>query len=402
LIRYQSSYRAVSVQQALNLVRPVAARLGISRVTDITHLDRIGMPVFASVRPNATEGSLCVNAGKGLTIGEARIGAYMEAVEFAYAEPAIANIEAQLCRVRDVLDGRKRRNAILDLCPVYGVVIPLDARLECVEAEPLRGAAARIPAELVFFPYEQPRRRAFFGSSTNGLASGSTLVEATVHALLEIIERDIAAFERLGRESFIIEHHSVPRAHRDVIASMRGQGFELVLHWLPNEYDIACIRAILWETGELDPLYITDGYGCHLDPSVALTRALTEAVQSRLTMIHGARDDITECYAKFRGWSRTRKALYAKRVLAGTCHKKERFDFRSVTKNAAGCKSLADVLACLCDALARAGMQQVLRVCMTPRDSRVHVVRIIVPRMESFSPTLPRVGPRLVQFASDA
>lgn len=402
MIRYQSSYRAVSVQQALKLVRPVAARLGITRVTDITRLDRIGMPVFASIRPNASDGSLCVNAGKGLTIGEARIGAYMEAVEFAYAEPAAANIEPELCRARDVLDGCKRRNAILDLCPVYGVGISLDARLECVKAEALRGAAARVPAELVFFPYEQPRRRAFFGSSTNGLASGSTLLEATVHALLEVVERDIAAFERLGRASYLIEYHSLPDAHRSIITRMREQGFELVVHWLPNEYDVACVRAVLWETGELNPLLIADGYGCHLDPSVALTRAITEAVQSRLTMIHGARDDITLCYAKFKGWSRTRRARYAKRVLATMCHEKERFDFRRARKNAEGCKSLEDVLACLCDALARAGMQQVLRVRMTPPDTRVHVVRVIVPRMESYSPTLPRVGPRLARFASDA
>lgn len=360
------------------------------------------MPVFASVRPNASDGSLCVNAGKGMTTGEARIGAYMEAVEFAYAEAATANIKAKRCRARDVLDGRNRRNAILDLCPMYGVGIPLNATLECVEAEPLRGAAARVPAELVFFPYEPPRHRAFFGSSTNGLASGSTLLEATVHALLEVVERDIASFERLGRESFLIEHDSLPSAQHGIITRLRQLGFELVVRWLPNEYDIACVRAVLWEPEELNPIYITEGYGCHLDPSVALTRAITEAVQSRLTMIHGARDDITEHYAKFRGWSRTRKASYARRVLASTRREKERFDFRTAHKNAADCKSLADVLACLCGALARAGMLQVLRVCMTPRDSRVHVVRIIVPRMESFSPTLPRVGPRLVRFASDA
>ena len=36
------------------------------------------------------------------------------------------------------------------------------------------------------------------------------------------------------------------------------------------------------------------GAGCHPDPAVALSRALTEAAQSRLTYISGARDDLTQ------------------------------------------------------------------------------------------------------------
>jgi ribosomal protein S12 methylthiotransferase accessory factor len=34
------------------------------------------------------------------------------------------------------------------------------------------------------------------------------------------------------------------------------------------------------------------GYGAHLSLSVAMVRALTEAAQSRLTYIHGAREDM--------------------------------------------------------------------------------------------------------------
>jgi ribosomal protein S12 methylthiotransferase accessory factor len=36
------------------------------------------------------------------------------------------------------------------------------------------------------------------------------------------------------------------------------------------------------------------GYGCHIDPAIALRRALAEAVQSRVAMRSGARDDFTE------------------------------------------------------------------------------------------------------------
>jgi len=60
------------------------AGLGISRVTDITRLDRLGLSVHASVRPRGR--SLCVHAGKGMRPEESRVGALMEAVELALAE----------------------------------------------------------------------------------------------------------------------------------------------------------------------------------------------------------------------------------------------------------------------------------------------------------------------------
>ena len=36
------------------------------------------------------------------------------------------------------------------------------------------------------------------------------------------------------------------------------------------------------------------GFGTHWDATVALARAIGEAIQSRLTMIHGSRDDIVD------------------------------------------------------------------------------------------------------------
>ena len=42
--------------------------------------------------PTAAPGSLCVNAGKGLRSIEAEVGAYMEAIEFALAEPGASNV----------------------------------------------------------------------------------------------------------------------------------------------------------------------------------------------------------------------------------------------------------------------------------------------------------------------
>src|SRR5882762_3189265 len=84
--RMTSSVRAVPLVETLARAQAMSGQLGISRVTDTTWLDRVGIPVFASIRPTAVPGSLCVNAGKGVHAVEAQVGAYMEAIEYALAE----------------------------------------------------------------------------------------------------------------------------------------------------------------------------------------------------------------------------------------------------------------------------------------------------------------------------
>ena len=97
--------------------------LGISRVTDITRMDRLGLPVFASVRPRGK--ALCVHAGKGLLPADARIGALMEALEFAIAEPQRTRWAGRSQRLGDLSEGWAGRFTLLDLAPRIGV--PADA-----------------------------------------------------------------------------------------------------------------------------------------------------------------------------------------------------------------------------------------------------------------------------------
>lgn len=390
------------VREALPLARRFAARRGISRVTDITRLDRVGVPVFASVRPKCAEGSLCVNAGKGLTRDEARIGAYMEAVEFAMAEPGGSRISVKIARARDVLDGATRSDAILDLCPIIGKTVALDTPILCVEAEDVDGGSVLVPAELVFHPFWPRTQSVYFGSTTNGLASGMTLNEATVHGLFEVIERDVASFEWFGKPAPLVSVSTLPRTHRETIQRMLNDGFSIALRWLPNEFAIPCFHAILWERDRLEPLYVTEGYGCHLNPAIAVTRALTEAVQSRLTLIHGARDDIEDRYRDFEGMSTAARRAYARRLLHRQAHSESCVDFATCHDRARGCADLDEVLRRTRSALATVGIRKLLRVRFSGTRSTVSVVRIIVPLLEFFTPKLPRIGRRLAAFASHA
>lgn len=134
--RLSSSLRRRSAEETLKaIVSEIAPRLGITRVTDTTWLDRIGIPVFASIRPDALKGSLCVNAGKGLRSVEAKIGAYMEAIEFSLAQYNTAQLDLVETTPRQLIENHEGRIAFNQFCMLYGFSADADSLIMAIEAE---------------------------------------------------------------------------------------------------------------------------------------------------------------------------------------------------------------------------------------------------------------------------
>jgi thioglycine synthase len=82
----RETQRAVPPEEKLSRVRERLRTAGITRVADITNLDRIGIPVFSSIRPTAEQGAISVYNGKGATPVEAEVSAMMEGIERYSAE----------------------------------------------------------------------------------------------------------------------------------------------------------------------------------------------------------------------------------------------------------------------------------------------------------------------------
>ena len=80
----RGTHRSVDPAETLARVRPLMARMGITRLGNITGLDRIGIPVAVAVRPNSR--SVSVSQGKGLDLPQAMASALMEAAEGFHAE----------------------------------------------------------------------------------------------------------------------------------------------------------------------------------------------------------------------------------------------------------------------------------------------------------------------------
>jgi ribosomal protein S12 methylthiotransferase accessory factor len=397
LIRYRSSFRTATVDETLDKAMRLAPTLGISRVTEITRLDRIGIPVYAAIRPDAMPGTVCITAGKGMTHAEARAGAFMEAIEVAWIEYNRARLPTRLATCRDVLDTRQRVESFLELCPLWGQTLDLDQPMLCATAHDIiTGEPALVPAELVFHPLpESAGGIRYFGTGSNGLASGNSVDEATLHALGEVIERDAMSFHRARDETVRVRPETLPDDIRDLRARLDALGFELAVRFMPNSFGLPAIMAVTFD--RQDPATTLRGDGCHLDREIALTRAVTETIQSRASLIHGGRDDLINVVKQFGPMTPERKQEVYETTLA-TLMRGEAIDFGSVPTFADRVREIPDALRLLVERLAEQGLRRVLRVVFTPADYPVQVVKVIVPGLECYVRDTRRVGPRLRRF----
>lgn len=388
-VRLSSSLRTASPDKVLSLVRPFAESLGITRVTESTRLDRIGIPVFSAIRPTADPRSLCVTNGKGVTIEEARTAAYMEAIEFAVAERPRVDL-----RISTV--GTDSLCASIDqFCPSLHANVEEKQLVAAVEGEDCRnGTSALLPAELVYFPYPSGLEGArLFGTTTNGLASGTDIVDAQLHALAEVIERDIQSHHLVKDSSQLVPSESLNGIAAQLGTMIREAGLELLLRYSESPYRIPFFSAYIAEVDGKTVERISGGWGCHPIAEVAAVRAICEAAQSRLTTIHGARDDLTEPHTLFRSHD-IDPAFYRRRVYTRISNVESAIEFDSIDA-CSTIQTLDDAWNVLLESLDRVGLTSVYRVVLTYPSDPVTVLRIVVPGAESFDRASQRLGPRL-------
>src|SRR6185312_14165983 len=281
------SMRILAPETTLLYAKQLAATAGISEVRDITDLDILQVPVFVSVRPQARADSFTF--GKGLRPVDAEVGAYMEALEFFFAEPGRGCVATHWGSARDVAGQEHADDAILDFVPLLQREIDLDGSLLLASAKNLEsGDECVIPAELIFYPAPDVGQ-SLFGSSTNGLASGNSLLEATVQALLELIERDIWSFEFIRGASKLVEAASLPDDVREIVERAERHGLQLKVRTIPNDYGMPFFAAFLFDLNNPSRQTFNGGCACDLDRDRAVVRAVTEAAQSRVAFIHGGR-----------------------------------------------------------------------------------------------------------------
>ncbi len=293
--------RVYDPQETLKRVMPLAKVCGISRVLDITYLDRIGIPTYNAIRPNGIV--LSISNGKGLTKEAASVSAIMESIEVEHSEyPLTTNwrlstsARALESEGRRVIDPKLLIQDCLWPKDEYGgLYYSKDVVLDWVAGtELMSGDQVMLPASTI---YTIPPFLHYFTS--NGLASGNTFAEATLHAVCEIIERDAVA-RLIGRGENsppsglrTIRFDTMPEPLVRLSVLIAAAGIEMFLISVPCAIEIYAFWAIFYCPRE--PTFIlrtSTGYGAHTDPAIAACRAVTEAAQARLAHIHGAREDL--------------------------------------------------------------------------------------------------------------
>lgn len=391
------THRMRTPAETLVLLEPHLRRFGITRVANVTGLDRIGVPVYLAVRPNGR--SLAVSQGKGLDAPSAKVSAIMESLEGHHAEfhrcPCRVATRAQL--LESCRDGRS------------GVVDPL--RLPRSRASSdlehrsmvwtageniVTGRVMWVPLEMVDLDFTLPH---VFDSSvllrsSNGLASGNTLAEAVLHGLSEVIERDATGLMNLRAAD------DWARARLDLASVTDPAALGLISQF--NRADIAVsawdvttdigvptfLVAIFDRTTDelLMPSAPALGSGAHPDRGVALCRALTEAAQARLTAISGSRDDIRR---RDLAYDQSSEVIADHRSIAAERGKRDFGAVRSCTTN-----TLQGDLRAILSRLAARGLHEVVVIDLSSDDLPVKFVRVIVPGLEGFEPEASSPGKR--------
>lgn len=397
LLNLGSSLRTRAADVTFALASRLMPSLGISRVTDLTRMDQLGLPVFASVRPRGQ--ALCVHAGKGLLAAEARVGALMEAVEFAAAEPHRSSWQGRDLRVGDLVGSWGGAFQLIDLAPRFGLQVSNDRLLHCVHCDDVAGGAgAWLPAELVFLPYDDPHGEAVFGWASNGLASGNTLSEATLHGLLEVLERDALAMNLAHDQSCWVHQDDLPAPFDSLARSWANLGVELAVRYLPNDFGLPCFSAVLVQDSQDQTVDLAEGSGLHLEPGIALARAVCEAAQSRLSCIHGGRDDLTDFYDVVASQGRARNA-HDTPAYRAAFDRTRTVRWHALPEMPVLGRSVGELLTDLLTRLSDRGFRQVFRHCFALPLGDLRVVKIIVPRCEEAELPLERAGRRLLDEA---
>ncbi|OWV84062.1 hypothetical protein ATY78_04930 [Rhizobium sp. R635] len=352
--------------QAVQRILARKHEYGITRLGSVTELDRIGIPVVQVVRPWAL--SVAVSQGKGLTVPLAAISGLMESLE-GWASERIAPDRIFTAAVGEM----NRQGHWSHLCAGRDA-----GRLSWIDGLDLfSGRRIPVPLALVDSAYTVPSPHPhWLPRDTTGLAGGTSLQSAAIHACLEILERQARCtamktphfFDR-----FQIDSRSVRSGRAgEVMQRLAEAGFVVGIWQIPAPHALPVYWCHVMEDAGRAPFapLPAEGFGCDFSHDRALTSALLEACQSRLGVISAARDDIaSDVYAhadtsELAAW-RSQLARGGRAYAADEC---------------SSGRSIPPVIEALKLAGAAAAILVVLHC-----DDRIplHVVRVVAPPLET-------------------
>jgi ribosomal protein S12 methylthiotransferase accessory factor len=371
----QGTHRTIDPRTTVARTAPHAEALGVTRVADVTGLDRVGIPVVMMVRPASR--NLSVTQGKGVSLDTALASGWGEAVESFCSE--------RIMRIDRMATLRRARDDRAFVLPSHFIrkKPPPDLPIPWSECDDLFGDKSRLaPAELIYadFSAPPPKGQGFFDVSTNGLAAGNSRDEALLHGLCELIERDALALfmvrQNRGRAAPPLDPKSFFNADvTRLLALLDAAGLVVDIFDISSDLNVPAYVATIDDrrAGEAFCIGRIVGSGCHPSATIALSRAITEAAQARLTIIAGARDDLDMELYSVMGLNALfpRSASSARKFLT-------RFEDRSFAT-----EDVAEDLRLTLERLSAAGIEKILAADLPCPIESFACVRVLAPELES-------------------
>lgn len=374
------THRIMAPEQTLARVAPFLPIMGITRVANVTGLDAVGIPVVMVTRPNSR--SISVSQGKGVTLAAAKASGVMESIESYHAERITLPLKfasfEELRWTHPVVD--------VDRLPRLstGSFNPHSPILWIEGQDLLNGGPKWVPFEMVHLNFTVPMApgHGAFLAGSNGLASGNHKVEAISHAVTELVERDATTLWRLqdpvAQAATRIDLDSIDDpVCRSLIDRFEAAGVAIGVWETTSDVGLPAFLCRIVEREELPQHSIrpASGMGCHVAREIALSRALTEAAQSRLTFIAGARDDMPRAEYE-RHLDPAHHARWKATIIEGV----GRRSFRDCLTSTA--PTIEADLAHQLERLRAVGIEEAVAIDLTKPEFGIPVVRVVVPGLE--------------------
>lgn len=384
------THRAIPPERTIINVEDKLKRAGVTRIAEITHLDRLGIPVYSAIRPGAAEGAVSIYAGKGATKSQAKASAMMEAFERYSAE-----INEEDTFKFESGTYSEMENAVNPKALILPTSLYEDDKTQLDWAKTMELTEEKeylIPANAIYHPYMPLNGSALFKSNTNGLASGNRIEEAVYHGITEVVERDAwSIFEAKKEPKSEVDCETIENPMiKDMLSKFTQAEVDVRLLELTADVEITTIAAVSDDTVLKDPALLSLGVGTHLNPEVAVIRALTEVAQSRATQIHGTREDTNRAvFMRKAGYDRM------KRINKHWFNDSHKLMDISQIKDRSKTNFKQDIETCM-DLLRKNGFKKIYYVDLTRNEVEIPVARVIIPGMEVYSIDTERMGKRLV------
>ena len=395
LTYFKGTHRVIAPKKTIEINEDKLKTAGITRIADITDLDRVGLPIYTAIRPTAEDGAVSIYGGKGISKDHAKASAMMEGFERYSAEKqdsddtVIANLD-EIAKKGNYIDP-KSLNLGQNLEKQDLSEFKLEWNLAC---DIISGEEYYVPSNAVYHPYvHEDSIDGLFKSNTNGLASGNVLDEAILHGMFEVIERDAWSIFELTHKNYAqidldtIESDVV----NDTIDKFESEGIKIKLMDFTADINVPTIAASADDTVSKDAGLLTLGMGTHLDPEVAVLRALTEVAQSRATQINGAREDTVRAdFAREAGYDRMKRInkFYFK-------EEENKISLSDIENNAT--TSITEDIEIVKDELISNDISKILYTDLTRPELDISVVRVIIPEMELYALDQTRAGYRFLK-----